>query len=581
MRAFENQRGMTLGTTVRVQTVPSASVSDGAALRARTVLPWCALVVAAVLSLALGAGLYEGLGGGRSSVAPAAAHSHALSQKGLLSLPLAAQGSVSASLGADIPAYRVGASAGGFRATSPAQHLSSSFTASGVSLSAGATRLRLSLRGVGYGASLRGLAGVAPRADGNRVVYARPGLNESYTNGPLGLEQGFTIAKAPAGHAAGPLTLSMALSGNAQASLLKGGQSITLSRSGKAVLRYTGLRATDARGRALRSWLQLDGGRLLLRVDADGARYPVRIDPFVENGSEHTPTPSEETSESYFGVSVALSGDGETALIGAPLNEQDPGNTVRGKGAAWVFVHNSVTSEWEQQGPKLEGSGEEGYGNFGQGVALSGDGNTALVGGYYDHGGTGAVWVFTREDGTWTAQPSKLTGTCVSCVGYFGYSVALSEDGRTAVIGSVSSHVWEFTSSGFKQPFAQQGAPLAAGKYAGVTVALSGDGKSALIGGEESAWAVAPDNGTWTNLEELKGNGQTKEDPNGVGVALSQHGNTALVGEGGDEAVWVYTRPGAGSPYGPSGAQSSNPHPRNGRTTLAREWRSRPPATSR
>src|SRR5664280_2897862 len=45
--------------------------SDSTALRARAVVPWHALVAAALLSLALGAALREGLAGERSSVTPA------------------------------------------------------------------------------------------------------------------------------------------------------------------------------------------------------------------------------------------------------------------------------------------------------------------------------------------------------------------------------------------------------------------------------------------------------------------------------------------------------------------------------
>ena len=80
----------------------------------------------------------------------------------------------------------------------------------------------------------------------------------------------------------------MALSGNAHASLASGGQSITLSRAGGPSLRYSGLSATDARGRVLHSWLSLQAGRLLLRVDARGARYPLRIDPFIQQGEKLT-----------------------------------------------------------------------------------------------------------------------------------------------------------------------------------------------------------------------------------------------------------------------------------------------------
>ena len=49
-------------------------------------------------------------------------------------------------------------------------------------------------------------------------------------------------------------------------------------------------------------------------------------------------------------------------------------------------------------------------GNSSQGysVALSRDGNTVMVGGPQDDGGNGAAWVFTRSDTTWTQQGPKL-----------------------------------------------------------------------------------------------------------------------------------------------------------------------------
>src|SRR5439155_25916608 len=70
------------------------------------------------------------------------------------------------------------------------------------------------------------------------------------------------------------------------------------------------------------------------------------------------------------GNSVALSSDGNTALVGA---ECDGGNRLceGGKGAAWVFTRSGST--WTQQGPKLTGSGEIGEGRFGSGVALAAD----------------------------------------------------------------------------------------------------------------------------------------------------------------------------------------------------------------
>ena len=108
-----------------------------------------------------------------------------------------AQGVVSGALGAGAHAYRVAPSGGGFRALNPAQHLQERFGRSGVLVESGGARLGLSLRAVGYGTQLAALDGVVPRARANRVVFARGGLSEWYANGPLGLEQGFTIARPP------------------------------------------------------------------------------------------------------------------------------------------------------------------------------------------------------------------------------------------------------------------------------------------------------------------------------------------------------------------------------------------------
>ena len=49
---------------------------------------------------------------------------------------------------------------------------------------------------------------------------------------------------------------------------------------------------------------------------------------------------------------------------------------------------------------QLSGAGEQERGQFGFSVALSGDGMTALVGGPEDAAGIGAAWVFTRTGET-------------------------------------------------------------------------------------------------------------------------------------------------------------------------------------
>ena len=91
---------------------------------------------------------------------------------------------------------------------------------------------------------------------------------------------------------------------------------------------------------------------------------------------------------------MALSADGNTAVVGGL---DDNGNMSKGfPGAAWVFTRSGGV--WTQQGSKLFGTGAVGNATQGNSVALSGDGKTAIVGGPSDNGaypiGVGAAWVF-------------------------------------------------------------------------------------------------------------------------------------------------------------------------------------------
>ena len=123
-----------------------------------------------------------------------------------------------------------------------------------------------------------------------------------------------------------------------------------------------------------------------------------------------------------------------------------------------------VRAQFVQQGPKLVGTGYVkdslgGGANEGFAVALSADGNTAIVGGPNDQTSGGAVWIFTRSGAGWTQQGSKLVGT-----GGFGVSVALSADGNTAIVGGpndgsdLNGAAWIFVRSG--STWTQQGPKL-------------------------------------------------------------------------------------------------------------------------
>jgi hypothetical protein len=263
---------------------------------------------------------------------------------------------------------------------------------------------------------------------------------------------------------------------------------------------------------------------------------------------------SNVVGSSQQGIAVALSADGNTAVVGGHLDNGDTG-------ATWIFTRSGGV--WTQQGGKLVGTGATGSANQGRSVALSADGNTALVGGDGDNGGIGAAWVFTRSGGAWTQQGSKLVGSNAVGNSQQGIAVALSADGNTAIVGghgdnSNTGAVWVFTCSG--GVWTQQGGKLvgsgAAGHaYQGHAVALSGDGNTVLLGGlldnnlKGAAWVFTRSGGVWTQQGgKLVGTGAEGDAEQGIAVALSSDGNTAMVGGFRDGnltgAAWVFIRSG-------------------------------------
>ena len=244
--------------------------------------------------------------------------------KGLGSLPASARSAVSATLGAASRAYVARRSPTGYRLKGGG--VAAQLDAGGVSLQAGGVSLAMTAAGLGRGGRLEPAGVRSVGAKGNRVSLDRGALTEWYAAGPFGIEQGFTLSRRPAGKA-GPLTLALQLGGGVRAHLDSG--TVLLTRAGRPGMSYGQLWASDAKGRPLRAELQLRGGRLLIHVWDRGASYPLTIDPLIQQGNKLTP--SDETGAGKVGYSVALSADGNTALIGGPGD-----NSKRGSG---VGVH--------------------------------------------------------------------------------------------------------------------------------------------------------------------------------------------------------------------------------------------------
>jgi len=334
------------------------------------------------------------------------------------------QGPLSSALGRTERGYRVR----GLVAHNTAQGFSAQFGRAGVAIASAGARFELGLEAFGRAGSLRTLASVRPSSSYNRVTYAHGALQEWWANGPLGLEQGFDLAKRPAG--AGSLLLSISVPAGARMShgslLLPGG------------LRYAGLTATGAHGRALPARLYLDGRRLLVEVNDRGARYPVRIDPFVQKAELH----SAAGQRGQTGISVGISGN--TAVVGAHETEVN-GNVEAG--AVYVFTAGSAGWSDMTQTAELTASDGAEFHQLGYSVAISGNTIVAGAPGNKQEQGSkgcgvvepGAAYVYVMPEGGWKnmTQTSELSEDEAEthCLGAaIGYSVAI--EGDTVVTGA-------------------------------------------------------------------------------------------------------------------------------------------------
>ena len=350
-------------------------------------------------------------------------------------------------------------------------------------------RWSMALRWTGFGRG-SALVQVAPphgqQLAGNRLGLWRGSSEEWYINGSLGIEQGFVIADAPADDSDAALSVAVEVTGELQPTLAPDGQSVGLrDTSGVTRLRYSDLFATDANGRSLDAHMEVAGSTIVLRIEDQGADYPITIDPLLwveakklaptspedqsffgyvvavsgdialishhkqslpatDNGAVHVferdlggagnwgerkrLTASDVTHFDFFGSSVAISGD--TAIFGS--RGEDGAGVDRG--AAYVFErHLGGADNWGER-KKLVANPATNWAELGEAVAISGD--TAIVGTQWENGDRGAAYVFDRDLGganNW-GQRARLLANNGNDDANFGVSVAISGD--TAIVSA-------------------------------------------------------------------------------------------------------------------------------------------------
>jgi hypothetical protein len=132
---------------------------------------------------------------------------------------------------------------------------------------------------------------------------------------------------------------------------------------------------------------------------------------------------------------LGISDDGRTIVVAA--REEDTGGTSAG--AAYVFMSsNSTWSSFTQQ--KLQASNKAAGDQFCR-CDVSGDGNTIIVGAPHEDGPTnsvtssGAAYIYSRSGNSWS-EDQILYPTDPVANNYFGVDNSLNEDGTVAAIAA-------------------------------------------------------------------------------------------------------------------------------------------------
>jgi hypothetical protein len=375
---------------------------------------------------------------------------------------------------------------------------------------------------------------------GDREVYRGRGIEAWWRAVPLGYEEGFELLRRPQGR--GPVEVEL----EANRVGRKVGEGV---RWGE--VRYGKLWVTDRRGRRVPAELRAEGRKIWIRIEGRGWKYPLRVDPLVWI-EQAASLPTGLGSNGQFGYSVALSSNGDEAIVGA----DSANNNV---GAAYIYTYDSNTGIW---GSPVSLTVPSGASVLGYSVALSSDGTLALVGAPGNFTapfptGAGEAYVYTYSGGSWSAPVTLTVPSNLASNSGFGASVALSGNGEVALIGASQAdtageaYVYTYSGGSWSSPITLAlPSNLAFGSEFGFSASLSSDGTVAIVGAphtdnaEGAAYVYTYDTttGTWGSPVALTVPSGTSGF--GSSAALSSDGAVALVGASTSDtggAAYVYT----------------------------------------
>jgi hypothetical protein len=298
-----------------------------------------------------------------------------------------------------------------------------------------------------------------------------------------------------------------------------------------------------------------------------------------------------------FGHSVALSGDGKIALVGAPGFDDASNNN----GVVHTLIRDGVDAEWVGLNTytlPVPVTDE----NLGRAVAISDDGLIAMVGSYNELGGNGAGSAYTLRRDRVTDAWIKVDTITLDNIPEYIYDTVIVDgetiegNGLTDPSGTVSvvfdkvANIDEFLPStmmhasaggvrfkidysveydgkffnvkigedtyrgtfteneNYPNPIVLFKLEFQLNKHFGTTVALSGNGLMAVVGsygvdstvvnsGKIYTYKRYHAEDTWTLVSVLEADKENTTDYFGMGVALNGNGTILMVGTLGDNSV--------------------------------------------
>jgi len=290
------------------------------------------------------------------------------------------------------------------------------------------------------------------------------------------------------------------------------GDALALSSDGNTLVVGANGEASSATG--------INGDQISNLSGNSGAAYV-----FVRSGSTWSQQAYIKASNTspgdQFGVSLAVSNDGNTLAVGAILEDSaatgidglQSNDDMTMSGAVYVFTRSG--SDWSQEAyVKSSNSGVQDF--FGESLEMSGDGDTLVVGANGEASGSvginadetddgssrsGATYVFTRSGSSWSQQ-AYIKASNAQTGDEFGVSLSLSDDGDKLVVGA---KLEDSLSSG-----------------------INGDDDS---GASDSgaAYVFIRELGAWSQLSFVKSSNSRSLDQLGTCTAMSSDGETLAV----------------------------------------------------